>query len=87
MHVERILPDSAHFAEIKPALDSSFIKVLLPTLLTGKLIHSQGTETPTKACHTSSATYCWCRGEEVGQMVACDNPQCTIGGFIFTALV
>ena len=83
IHVERILQDSTHFAEIKPALDSVFIKIILPALLTGKLICSRGTETLTQVCHTSSATYCWCRGEEVGRMVACDNPQCSIEWFHF----
>ena len=82
MHVERILPDSAHFAETKPALDYFFIKVLLPLLLSGKS-HSPETETLPGISCMSPTTYCWCRGGESGQMVACDNPQCTIEWFHF----
>ena len=88
IHVERILPDSTHFAKMKPALDSFFVKVLLPILLTGKSIHGQGTETPTQdlvSC-TSPTTYCWCHGEEAGRMVACDNPHCTIEWFHFNCV-
>jgi hypothetical protein len=89
IHVKRILQDSAHFSKTKPALDSFFIKVLLPILLTGKSAgpgesQSPKTDAPTTdvAC-ASPATYCWCEGGESGKMVACDNPQCTIEWFHF----
>ena len=82
MHVERILPDSAHFAEAKPALDRFFIKVLLPLSLSGKS-HSPETEILPGVSCTSPTTYCWGHGGESGQMVACDNPQCTIEWFHF----
>ena len=37
------------------------------------------------SCSTSHqvATYCWCGGEDVGRMVACDNPNCSIEWFYF----
>ena len=28
-------------------------------------------------------TYCWCGGEDVGRMIACDNPNCCMEWFHF----
>ena len=82
IHVERIIQDSVHFAQTKPALDSFFVKALLPVLLTGKS-PSQKSNTETGVSSASPTTYCWCHGGESGKMVACDNPQCAIEWFHF----
>lgn len=83
IHVERILPHTTHYMETKPALDSFFIKVLLPLLLTGKTFFDETPQTTNQLSHKSPTTYCWCGGEEAGRMVACDNPQCRIEWFHF----
>ena len=75
IHVERILPDRAHFAEIKLFLEAFFIKVILPILLTGKRHRDNIVEATTRKSQETSR-YCWCEGEEAGQMVACDNSNC-----------
>ena len=42
IHIERILPDTP-FETVKPALDTFFVRVLLPLLMTGKTQREQGT--------------------------------------------
>ena len=80
IHVERITQDPEHFKPTKTALDS-FLKALLPILLTGKP-QSQSTSDGDVSSSTTS-TYCWCHGGESGKMVACDNTQCPIEWFHF----
>ena len=78
IHIERILPDTL-FETVKPALDTFFVRVLLPLLMTGKTQQEQGT------AHVSGKedTYCWCNGKDEGAMVACDNENCTRQWFHF----
>ena len=77
IHVERILPDTTHFAETKCALDAFFLQVILPLLLTGKWTQMN---INTQASQKTSG-YCWCGGEDIGRMVACDNPTCKLEWF------
>ena len=83
MHVERILTNPSHFSDTKPALDTFFLQVLLPLLLTGRKQECEGTdEVSPKKCKN----YCWCDGEDAGRMVACDNPSCPKEWFHFTCV-
>ena len=76
MHIKRILPDTL-FETIKPALDTFFLKVLLPLLMTGRTQReqTQGSE-GTSQVSEKDDTYCWCNGKDEGAMVACDNAHC-----------
>ena len=91
MHVERILSEPAYFDDTKPALDTFFLTVLLPLLLTGRRqlpeessnrVSQQGNH-PNHTAHQDLPTYCWCNGGDMGQMVACDNPNCPREWFHF----
>ena len=82
MHTERILPQLTLFLdEIKPALDTFFVGIKLPMLLTGQ---TQYTERGGLSTSDSSdcTTFCWYGGKE-GNMVACDNPMCETESFHF----
>ena len=72
---------NVHFKQTKTALDSFFLKALLPILLIGKP-QSQSTSDGDVSSSTTS-TYCWCHGGESGKMVACDNTRCPIEWFHF----
>ena len=37
----------------------------------------------TSSTSHQATTYCWCGGEDVGRMVACDNPNCPVEWFHF----
>ena len=89
IHVERILADPSHFSNTKVALDAFFLQVLLPLLLTGrKQVNTIGSKTSgivsqPGANTIKDKTYCWCDGEDVGRMIACDNPSCSKEWFHF----
>ena len=75
MHTERILPQLTLFLdEIKPALDTFFVGIILPMLLTGQSLYSERGGLSTSDS-SDCTTFCWCGGKE-GNMVACDNPMC-----------
>ena len=75
MHIKRILPDIL-FETIKPALDTFFLKVLLPLLMTGRTQReqTQGSEGTSQVSEKDDT--CWCNGKDGGAMVACDNAHC-----------
>ena len=94
VHIEQILVDPSHCSDTKPALDQFFIQVLLPLLLTGKKIStsnqresagssSQPSEHTRDSAHEKRKSYCCCDGDDVGQMIACDNPSCPKEWFHF----
>ena len=62
IHVERILKDTSYFASIKPHLDASFVKAILPLLLTGHSFaardqaSSSTARDPKVRTHASSST-------------------------------
>lgn len=94
VHVERILANPLHFRDTKAALDEFFLQVLLPLLLTGKEQVStnkskrmgkvsQPSRHTTSLLHKKSKRYCWCNGEDIGRMIACDNTRCPKEWFHF----
>lgn len=90
MHNERILFDSTYFSRIRPKLDAFFIVAVLPLLLTGRTCRPQPADEPatstTGTLNSSPVNYCWCRGEESGRMIACDNDKCKIEWFHFNCV-
>ena len=45
-------------------------------------VHSHSfNDTSSPSWHVT--TYCWCGGEDVGRMIACDNPNCRVEWFHF----
>ena len=90
IHTERILADPAHFSNTKAALDTFFVEVMLPILLTGRREPAVDNDSATNstqlqqaASDLSSKTYCWCNSDDIGRMVACDNPNCPREWFHF----
>lgn len=82
LHYERVVADHDHFIEeVKPALDTFFVSVLLPRLLTGSMSGSTAMKQAAQA-HIPD-TYCWCNGKDEGKMVACDNDSCERQWFHF----
>ena len=80
MHTERILSQPTLFLnEIKPALDTFFVRIILPMLLTGQTQYSErgGLSTSDSSVCT---TFSWCGGKE-GNMVTCDYPIVRQNGF------
>ena len=75
LHYERVVADHDHFIEeVKPGLDTFFVSVLLPRLLTGSMSGSTAMKQAAQA-HIPD-TYYWCNGKDEGKMVACDNDSC-----------
>ena len=60
----------------------SILYFILPLLATG-IVSQPGAHT------IKDKTYCWCDGEDVGQMIACNNPSCSKEwpGFTLSVLV
>ena len=76
IHYERIVADTQYFfSNVKPSLDTFFISVLLPRLLTGSSYESTCTR-PCVGDLPYGGGFCWCGGEDEGRMVACDNISC-----------
>ena len=78
-----ILPQPTLFLdEIIPALDTFFVHIILPMLLTGQSRYSEKGSLTTSDS-SDCTTFCWCGGKEEGNMVACDNPMCETEWFHF----
>ncbi len=84
MHVERITVDQASFQDVKRVLDNFFVTILLPCLLTGSA--SPQLEPEEATGDQVKTSYCSCGGEDIGNMVACDNPTCPIEWFHFSCV-
>ena len=74
MHCERIEYDPTFFNSIKPKLDLYFRTVMLPRMICGK---------PGQDKENSGDIWCFCREEEYGKMIECENPNCKYQWFHF----
>jgi hypothetical protein len=84
IHIERILPDLVLFSQvIKPALDNFFVRILLPLLLTGKVMPPDQFTGPSKS--SGIETYCFCDGEDERWLSATTKFACE-SGFILNVL-
>lgn len=90
IHIERILADPLHFSDTKVALDEFFLQVMLPLLLTGRehvgvsdSTSCSGPQLDNQTQDLSHKTYCWCNGDDIGRMVACENSTCPKEWFHF----
>ena len=66
----------AFFDGIRTTLDKFFVKVIFPCILRGKTTEEESNV-------EEADTFCYCRKDEFGQMVACDNKACKIEWFHF----
>ena len=97
IHIERIYPDEVLWLSCVEKTEVFFKTAILPELL-GKwfsrpsensVITLPGPSTSVEeAPSTGNATevYCYCRGPERDDMVACDNPSCPYMWFHFDCL-
>ena len=79
VHIERVKLDQDVFDRIKLSLKSFFRDVLLPLLLKGDFTASAASEPKTSTSDETSSVYCWCKRNEFGKMIACDNNTCPNG--------
>lgn len=83
LHIERVLEDAVFFNEILPKATHFFTHVVLPELFAeffskkGKAIAESG---------GSTAAFCYCRGPEIGKMLACDGENCPYRWFHYTCI-
>ena len=92
MQIEQIRRDDSFCQMMREKLNNFFVKHILPHILTGETapVHhvqsdacsSSGSPQP----HAQDNLYCYCRKEESGNMVACDNPSCSIEWFHFSCV-
>jgi chromatin modification-related protein YNG2 len=66
---------------MKKNLDSFFLKVILPKVLTNNQALAKGN-------HPSEdvGIFCFCRHGEFQQMILCENPECKFGWFHFSCV-
>ena len=83
MHIEQIQRNQPFFREMKVKLDSYFVKVVLPAVLTNSMDPKPELE---KENSPPANVYCYCRKEEFGDMIACDNTECAYQWFHFSCV-
>jgi len=92
LHVEEILLDNEFWSEICSKSLHIFKTAILPELV-GKFYTKSITSTPVEISTGRSDSdkemhqlHCYCRDEEYGQMVACDNSACKFEWFHFNCV-
>ena len=102
IHIERIYPDDEFKLACVGKADKFFRRSILPELIgkfyTRTPVGAPTTDYPSELpdpsnIHTGLASseshtrlYCYCRGPESGNMIACDNQSCPIEWFHFDCL-
>ena len=79
MHIETIFEDESLQCDIVSSCKDFFTCYLLPELLTRRL---QDDGNPT----VNNKVYCYCGKGEYGEMIACDNPSCTLEWFHYNCV-
>lgn len=80
--IERTLFNQCFFDTMKKKLDSFFVSVILPKVLTNNHEDRGSSHHPSEA----DGIFCYCRRGEFQDMVLCDNPSCKIGWFHFSCI-
>ena len=78
---ERIYPDEDFWLDCVGRVNTLFTSSILPELM-GKWFSRPST--PTAA--VDDAGYCYCRGPDIGDMVGCDNAECSYKWFHLSCL-
>ena len=82
VHIERVVRDESFWNQMQPKLQTFFVEVLLPKILSPQPINSSNKEN-TSPNQAKGDVYCFCRKGEKGRMIACDNPLCPYEWFHF----
>lgn len=92
IHIERIYPDEEFWLSCIQKAQVIFKTAILPELLgklfsrpPKKLLSELSTE-PGPSSDTAAECYCYCKGPERHNMIACDNPVCPYAWFHFDCL-
>ncbi|XP_019861952.1 PREDICTED: uncharacterized protein LOC109590481 [Amphimedon queenslandica] len=78
LYIERILKSESFFDQLKPHLDTYFLQILLPVLLTGTIDTVVPSKDSLPVASSSKEIFCLCGGKDEGRMIACDNNKCSI---------
>ena len=95
IHIERIYPDEEFWISCIGKAEVIFKTAILPELL-GNFFSRQPknptsvlpslSDEPGPSTSTAAESYCYCRGLERDDMIACDNPTCPYVWFHFDCL-
>ena len=101
IHIERIYPDNEFMLACVEKADKFFRLSILPELIgkfytrppavpttnySSELPGPSNIHTGVDSSESHTRLYCYCRGPESGNMIACDNPACPIEWFHFDCL-
>ena len=88
LHIQRIKKDQEFWDTCKSTAMEFFKTCILPELLGKWYSRADSSSTASQVETPSTSTgdeapksYCYCKGPEVGKMIACDNPGCNVEWF------
>lgn len=82
LYTERVLEDAVFFNEILLKATRFFTHVVLPELF-AEFFTKKGEAVESGA---ATAAYCYCRGPEIGKMLACDGKKCPYKWFHYSCI-
>ena len=85
IHVDRIYEDYTFTEKLVKKLTIFYVEKLLPAIMTN-LSDSCPTITQDETFSDEDQIYCYCRREESGKMIKCDNKDCELGWFHFSCV-